>query len=99
VLTQFYLGEVVPGRTGRHTLVGDCLWSEPRCMPRSLTADALFLGAMSRRQAQSFVQRSGARFVLASCKPHANLERLLGPMIIAVHRFRLRGGLRPGGDR
>jgi len=87
VLTQFYLGEVVPGRTGRHTLVGDCVWSEPRCMPRSLTADALFDGSMSRAQAQSFVQRSGARFVLASCAPHANLERLLGPMIIAVHRF------------
>jgi hypothetical protein len=87
VLTQFYLGEVVPGRTGRHTLVGDCLWSEPRCMPRSLTADALFDGAMSRRQAHSFVQRSGARFLLASCAPHVNLKRLLGPMIIAVHRF------------
>jgi len=87
VLTQFYLGEVVPGRTGRHTLVGDCLWSEPRCMPRSLTADALFTGAMSPAQARDFVRRSGARFLLASCKPHANLRRLLGSMIIAVHRF------------
>ncbi len=87
VLTQFYLGEVVPGRTGRHTLVGDCLWSEPACMPRSLTADALFNGSMSATQAQMFVQGSGARFVLASCAPHANLRRLLGSMIIAVHRF------------
>jgi hypothetical protein len=87
VLTQFYLGEVVPGRTGRHTLVGNCLWSEPRCMPRSLAADALFDGSMSRARARRFVQRSGARFVLASCNPHTNLERLLGSMIISVHRF------------
>lgn len=87
VLTQFYLGEAVPARTGRHTLVGDCLWSEPRCMPRSLTADALFTGAMSPGEARSFVIGSGARFVLASCDAHANLARLLGPLIIAVHRF------------
>jgi hypothetical protein len=87
VLTQFYLGEVVPGRTGRHTLVGDCLWSEPSCMPRSLTADALFLGQMGRPQALAFVRHSGARFILASCKPHADLQRLLGSAIVAVHRF------------
>jgi len=87
VLTQFYLGEAVPARTGRHTLVGDCLWSEPRCMPRSLTADALFTGTMSSGQARSFVLGSGARFVLASCNAHANLARLLGPLVVAVHRF------------
>jgi hypothetical protein len=87
VLTQFYLGEAVPGRTGRHTLVGDCLWSEPRCMPRSLTADALFTGAMRPGEARRFVLASGARFVLASCNAHANLIRLLGPLVVAVHRF------------
>jgi hypothetical protein len=87
VLTQFYLGEVVPGRTGRHTLVGDCLWSEPRCMPRSEAADSLFNGSMSRPQARAFVRRTGARFVLASCVPHVNLQRLLGPMILDVRRF------------
>jgi hypothetical protein len=87
VLTQFYLGEVVPGRTGRQTLVGDCLWSEPQCMPRSLAADALFTGSMTRAQARAFVQQSGARFILASCRPRVNLMRLLGPQIVAVHRF------------
>lgn len=87
VLTQFYLGEAVPARTGRQTLVGDCLWSEPGCMPRSLAADALFTGAMSRRQAQSFVLSSGARFLLASCSPHVDLKRLLGSLIVSVHRF------------
>ena len=87
VLTQFYLGETVPGQTGRHTLVGDCLWSEPACMPRSLAADASFKGKMTRSQARAFVLSSGARFLLASCSPHVNLRRLLGPMIVSVHRF------------
>ena len=87
VLTQFYLGEVVPGRTGRHTLVGDCLWSEPACMPKSEAADALFTGAMTRAQARAFVIRSKARFILASCAPHVNLSRLLGNLVADVHSF------------
>jgi hypothetical protein len=87
VLTRFYLGEIVPGRTGRKTLVGDCLWSEPRCITRSLTADALFVGAMSRAQARRFVRRSGARFLLADCRGHRDMARLLGPMVSSVHRF------------
>jgi hypothetical protein len=87
VLTQFYLGEVVPARTGRHTLVGDCLWSQPRCMPRSEAADALFTGVMSRAQARAFVLSSRARFILSSCSPHADLQRLLGTLVLGVHRF------------
>jgi hypothetical protein len=87
VLTQFYLGETVPAQTGRHTLVGDCLWSQPACMPRSLAADALFTGKMTRVQARAFVISSGARFLLTSCAPHVNLRRMLGPLIVSVHRF------------
>jgi hypothetical protein len=88
VLTQFYLGEVVPARTGRHTFVGDCLWSEPNCMPRSLAADALFDGSLSAAQSQSFVRQSRARFLLFSCSPgHANLERKLAPVIASVKHF------------
>jgi hypothetical protein len=87
VLTQFYLGEAVPGQTGRRTLVGDCLWSEPNCMPRSLAADALFKGSMSRAQARAFVRSSGARFLLASCAPHVDLSRLLGSMVVDQRRF------------
>ncbi len=87
VLTRFYLGEVVPARTGRQTFVGDCLWSEPRCIPRSLAADALFDGSMSRAQARRFVARSGARFLLADCRDHVDMAALLGPMVVAVRRF------------
>jgi hypothetical protein len=87
VLTRFYLGEAVPGQTGRRTLVGDCLWSEPNCMPRSLAADALFDGQMSRAQARDFVVDSGARFLLADCRGHVNMQRLLGPLVVGVHQF------------
>jgi hypothetical protein len=87
VLTQFYLGEAVPGATGRQTFVGDCLWSEPNCMPRSLTTDALFEGRQSRAQARSFVQQTGARFVLASCSPHVDLRRKLGALVVSTQQF------------
>ncbi len=89
VLTRFYMGEAVPGATGRHTLVGDCLWSEPDCMPQSESADALFEGEMSRAQSRQFVIASGARFLLASCqRPQVNLQRRLGRRLItSVQRF------------
>ncbi|MFZ0041530.1 MAG: hypothetical protein WAK93_09500 [Solirubrobacteraceae bacterium] len=88
VMTQFYLGEAVPGRTGRKTFVGDCLWSEPNCMPRSLSADALFEGKLSPAASQRFVRRSGARFLLASCNaPDVNLRRKLGALFASVRHF------------
>ena len=88
VLTQFYLGEAVPGRTGRRTFVGDCLWSEPNCMPRSLAADALFTGTDSTAVARRFVRQTGARFVLASCsRTDVNLERTLGSLIVSTRHF------------
>jgi hypothetical protein len=87
VLTQFYLGEAVPGATGRRTFVGNCLWSEPNCMPRSEAADALFRGQDTEAQARELVRQSGARFLLASCAPHADLARRLGEMIVSSTNF------------
>jgi hypothetical protein len=87
VLTQFYLGEAVPGATGRRTFVGNCLWSEPNCMPRSIAADALFRGQDTQAQARRLVLQSGARFLLASCAPHADLRRSLGGLILATRHF------------
>ena len=89
VLTQFYMGEAVPGSTGRHTLVGDCLWSEPNCMPLSASADALFRGQMSTPQSRRFVFGTGARFLLASCStPNVDLRRRLGrALIVSAHHF------------
>jgi hypothetical protein len=87
VLSQFYLGDIVPGFTGRQVFVGDCLWTEPRCIPRSLAADRFFEGHMSPAAARRFVRQTGARFVLASCEPHVDLRRWLGSMIVATRRF------------
>ncbi len=89
VLTQFYLGEVVPARTGRHTFVGDCLWSEPHCMPRSVQADALFRGALSPTAARTFVRRSGARFLLFSCSspPPGRVQHELRTLTQSIKHF------------
>jgi hypothetical protein len=88
VLTQFYLGEVVPARTGRRTFVGDCLWSEPRCIPRSLRADALFGGFLSPAAARQFVRRSGARFLLFSCiDDPRRVRRELAPLVQSTRRL------------
>ena len=87
VLTQFYLGETVPGATGRQTFVGHCMWSQPGCFTRSDAADALFRGQDTPAQARELVRQSGARFLLASCAPHVNLTRRLGKLVVATTHF------------
>lgn len=87
VLSQFYLGELVPAYTGRPVFVGDCLWTEPECIPRSLAADRFFQGSMSRAAARRFARQTGARFLLASCQPHVDLRRWLGSTIVSTSTF------------
>jgi hypothetical protein len=78
---------VIPAKTGRRTLVGDCLWSKPNCYPRVNQAQALFDGTLSIKDARQFVEQSGARFVLADCSSAQDLTRVLKPMLISVQRF------------
>ena len=87
VISRSYLGALVPGETSRHTLVGDCLWSQPHCSARLLAVRRLFEGLLTPRSARRFVLGSGARFLLADCRPNANLDRLLRPIIRSVHQF------------
>jgi hypothetical protein len=87
VLTRSYLGALVPSKTGRHTLVGDCLWSEPQCLKRGDVAKRLFAGTLGPRNAKRFVRRSGARFLLADCQTQADLPRVLGSLVVGVKRF------------
>jgi uncharacterized membrane protein len=87
VLTRSYLGALVPSRTGRRTLVGDCLWSEPRCLKRTYVAQRLFGGTLGPRNAKLFVRRSGARFLLADCQTQADLRHVLGSLVVGVKRF------------
>jgi len=86
-LTRSYLGAVVPGRTGRHTYIGDCLWSEPGCPDRAGTSQALFTRQLSTLVSRRFVQQSGVRFVLAGCETTADMRKLLGPLIRSTHDF------------
>jgi hypothetical protein len=46
VLTEYYLGTLVPAETGRRTFVGDFYWSEPGWSDHSLVAADLFSGRM-----------------------------------------------------
>lgn len=87
VITQPYLGAAVPGRTGRHTYIGNCLWSEPNCPDRANLSRSLFNGSLSPAQARGFVRTSGARFLLADCTTTADMRKLLGPMIRSAHGF------------
>lgn len=87
VLTRSYLGAVVPEATGRHTLIGDCLWSQPDCYTRTDQAQALFDGSLTPVAARQYVLSTRARFVLSDCSSTANLGRSLGPIVKAVHEF------------
>jgi len=87
VITRMYLGAVVPEQTGRQTLVGDCVWSQPHCTGRAKTAQRLFDATLTPAVARAFVRGSGARFLLADCHTRAHLVGLLGPVARSVHRF------------
>ena len=87
VLTRSYLGAAVPEKTGRRTLVGDCLWSQPNCTGRVNQSQALFDGALRGAAAREFVRDTGATFVLADCTATADLRKTLRPMLVSVHRF------------
>jgi len=87
VMTRSYLGAAVPGKTGRRTYIGDCLWSEPNCLGLTYNAQWLFQGQATPAAAQSFVLSSGARFVLADCQTTADMRKLLGPIIRSAHGF------------
>ena len=89
VLTNYYLGDAVPGFTGRHTYVGDCLWSEPNCWGRSVNAGWLFRGGAGATPAavRSFVLGTRARFVLADCATTVDMRKLLGPIVRSEHTF------------
>ena len=90
VVARSYLGALVPGATGRHTFVGNCLWSEPACSSRLVAVRELFTGGMDAPGARVFVtaaRSAGARFLLADCRPGPDLSVLLGPLVKSVERF------------
>jgi hypothetical protein len=87
VLTSLYLGEVVPGETGRKTYLGDCLWAQPNCIARAKLVQLLFHGPMRAETTRRYVQRLGARFVLASCTTRPEMTAVLAPLTESEERF------------
>ena len=85
VLTSPYLGTAVPGRTGRPTWVGNQFWS-PDFFTRAIATHDLFQG-QSPQATRTFVRGTGARFVLADCRPHVDLTPKLAPILVASHTF------------
>jgi len=86
VLTPGYLGQLVPGLTGRNTWVGVVSWT-PDFAARSALAETLFDGRMAAAEAQAFVRSTGAGLLLQDCLHPQPLEPLLRPLIASVRRF------------
>ncbi len=88
VLAPFYLGMVVPAITGRHTYIGDFLWSVPNYPERFKQSFNLFKYPEPGPTARAFVLSTGARFVLNDCHGHAGgLVNKLAPISRAIYPF------------
>jgi hypothetical protein len=87
VVTRGYLGSTVPGVTGRNTLLGDCLWSQPDCSGRGVLAQQLFDGTLDQATVRKLLTATDARFVLADCKTRGDVLSELGPLVKSVRRF------------
>jgi hypothetical protein len=86
VLAPVYLGQTVPGETGRQTWVGLYSWT-PDYPRRVVSADNLFSGRMPREQAIALVRSSRARFLLSDCDRNADLKRILASVVTSERRF------------
>ncbi|MBN1527649.1 MAG: hypothetical protein JW895_01210 [Thermoleophilaceae bacterium] len=85
VLTSPYLGAAVPGRTGRATYVGNSFWT-PDFYARAIEFFELLQG-QPPHTAQSFVRRTGARFVLTGCPPPIDLSPSLADVLVSQETF------------
>jgi len=67
VMTENYLGTVIPAYTGRQTWLGAGSWS-PNFNSRQKALDQLFAGQLGAAKARSVVVRPGAGFILEDCR-------------------------------
>ena len=86
VLTRLYLGQAVPGLSGRHTYVGHPSWT-PRLDERVDVTERLFAGDLAPAEARSLVRRTGVAFVVQDCVERRDLTAALGPLVRRRHRF------------
>lgn len=86
VLDDASLGEVTPARTGRQTWVGVPSYT-PSYSQRAATTERLLDGAMRGSAAVAYVRSARVRFVLMDCEHHADVVKLISPLVSAVRRF------------
>ena len=86
ILAPTPFATVVPEQTGRHVWVGHGYWSR-NYANRARQVDRLFDGRMARPAARTFVRQTGAPILIADCDHRADLRRVLGSMVSAVHSF------------
>ena len=67
VVTENYLGTVIPAWTGRQTWIGAGSWT-PEFDRRRKLVDALFAGRLSPADARQMLVRPGSGFVLEDCR-------------------------------
>ena len=67
VMTENYLGTVIPAYTGRQTWLGAGSWS-PDFNTRQKALDQLFAGKLGPQAARELVVRPGAGFILEDCR-------------------------------
>ncbi|TMM04131.1 MAG: hypothetical protein E6G05_06720 [Actinobacteria bacterium] len=78
----------MPAITGRHTYIGDFLWSVPNYKQRFAQTFNLFKWPETNTAAWAFVRSTGARFVLDDCHGHAGgLVKKLTPISRAIYPF------------
>jgi hypothetical protein len=88
VLAEYYLGGEIPAETGRHTFIGDVLWSVPGYNHRFALTFNLFQWPLPAKAAQNFVLSTGVRFVLEDCHGHAGgLVAKLTPISRSIRNF------------
>ena len=73
VLAPIYLGQLVPGATGRHTWVGIYSWT-PDYQQRVTVANELFTGKLSATEVTRFIRSSGVNFLLSDCGENSKLS-------------------------
>jgi hypothetical protein len=81
-----YAGYMLPAFTGRETWVGAYSWT-PDWVERAGLANDLFEGRLTGEEARRFVVSTRVRFLFADCRPLADLEATLRPLLAEVHRF------------
>ncbi len=88
VLADFEYGTTLPASTGRHTYLGNCLWSVPHCHLRAINTWRMFQWPEDPRIVRAFVLSTGVPFVLQGCNGHAgDMVTKLAPITRSLHTW------------